>query len=176
MNINFSERKQQMQLNRRFQDIFKWEKYLEQAYPDWWTSIYVYMWPVRIVYYNNDNTIVSFHFHIYRYTKMESIMKRLHSLLQAQFRSVCACFGHDIAMIIYDYMPDLFDPKNNFLYYHSRPLDINDPNGTKLHRVCLNNTTTLNELSCATRNDPIKSRYTNLRMRATPTKKPQHVL
>ena len=176
MNSNFSERKWQMQQNRRFQDIFEWEEYLESAYPDWWASIYDYRWPVRIIYYNIDNTYTEFTFHVYRYATMESIMKRLYSLLQSQFCAISSCFGHDIAMIIYNYMSDLFDPKNNFLYYHSRPLDVDDPNSRKQYRVLLNPTTTLNELSCATRNDPIKSRYTNLRMRAMPTKKPVQVL
>ena len=176
MNINFSERKWELQKSRRFQDIFEWEKYLELVYPAWWASIYRDKWPVRIIYYNADNSFTEFHFHVYRYTSMESIMKKLHSLQMGQFHAICSCFGHDIAMIIYNYMSDIFDPKNNFFYYHSRPLNVDDPNGCKITKVLLKSTTTLNELVCTTRNHVVKSRYTNLRMRSIPTKKPSQFL
>ena len=176
MNINFSKRKWQLQKARQFKDIFEWENYLETAYPHWWASIYNHKWPLRIIYYNVDNTFVEFYFHVYRHATMDYIMKQLHSLIGSQFSAICSCFGYDIAMIIYHYMPDLFDLKNNFLYYHSRPLNITDPNGRKQYRILLNPTTTLNKLSCSIRNEPIKSRYTNLRMRAMPTIKPYLVL
>ena len=64
MNINFEQRKWEMQLKRRFIDIFEWEKYLETVYPDWWNCLYNSMWPVRIIYYNYDNSTTQFYFHI----------------------------------------------------------------------------------------------------------------
>ena len=172
MNINFAHRKFQLQQARKFDDIFQWNEYIMKAYPEWWESIYGNKWPIRIIYYNNDNTNTFFHFYVNRFETMNSIMNKLHSLLRAQFNAVCSCFGHDIAMNIYDYMSDLFDPKNNFFYYHSRALNHKDPYFTKIDRICLNSDTTLNQLSCALRNDPVISRYTNIRMRATPIKKP----
>uniref|UniRef100_A0A6C0AXX4 Uncharacterized protein n=1 Tax=viral metagenome TaxID=1070528 RepID=A0A6C0AXX4_9ZZZZ len=176
MNINFEKRKWEMQLERRFIDIFEWEKYLETVYPDWWNSLYNSMWPVRIIYYNYDNSLTEFYFHINRYSSMDYIMNKVYLLLKQQFAAVSSCFGHDIAFIIYNYMSDLFDPNNNYLYYHSRPLDIDYPNSNKINRVLLNPTTTLNELSCALRNDPVISRFTNIRLRAKPYKKPFRVL
>ena len=179
MNINFSERKWLLQKARRNEDFFEWEKYLQNAYPSWWESKYSSKWPVRIIYYNIDNTPIEFCFHINRYETMEIIMNRFYLLLRAQISAIRSCFGQDIAMIICKYMPLIFNPKNNYLYYHSRPLDINNPNGHKFNKVLLNPITTLNKLSCATRNDYIKascSRYTNLRMRAIPNKKPSYNL
>lgn len=99
---------------------------------------------------------------------MENIMKQLHSLMQARFSAICSCFGNDIATIINNHMPVLFDLNNNYLYYHYHPLDIYNFNNS--YRVKLKPTTTLNNLSCSQRHSISASKYTNLRLRVKPIK------
>jgi hypothetical protein len=176
MNINIPHRKKLMQQTRQFQDNIQWVDYLENTYPEWWYSIYKDKWPVRIIYYNNDNSYVEFYLHTNRYSTMESIMKKLYLLLNAQLSAISACFGQDIATIINQYMPTPFDLYNNYLYYHARPLDVNDPNQKKTRRVRLNTTTTLNELICAQRCVFQMTRYTNLRLRSLPYVYPPSII
>lgn len=120
---------------------------------------------VRIIYYSdylNKEKPYYYYFTLSPDYKMLEILNKLYLFIKLQLDAITLCFGSDIASIIHNFMPNMFDKNNNNLYLHDNTITKN-----KKNRIFVNNDTTLDKV-----NDTIQdyniSQYINLRLRGQP--------
>jgi hypothetical protein len=133
-----------------------WIEYLEEAYPDWWAAVYKDKWPINIIYYTDDLAFAnlspkhqSYPFYVNKNSTMRDIMLAFWKFLNAQYIAIQMCFG-DVASLITQHLPKLFDIGESYLYIHKHHSDFYSeykiikntysrhivPNDQKLIRLC----------------------------------------
>ena len=158
-----------------------WTNYIEQNYPDWFENEYKNKWPIKIVYYRDSvPTILTFYFN--GWIPISNLKVKFKKLIECQHLCIKNLFGDDIANIIIQYLPQIPDICNNYLYIHMHiPCADNigyewgnfhlRPMKDKIYRFRIPEDYTLSNINRALRKYPQSSRYTILRFRDIPLQK-----
>ena len=101
----------------------EWSNYLQDTYPDLWKQEFKNVMFFNIIYYPTNyhyqsHPSIVYPFYSNCYSTMKQIRFKFNKFISQQHLVIKLCFGNDIYQIIKNYLPELSNLSNNYIYIH----------------------------------------------------------